>query len=245
MTSYCGYGKEFLHYANNINIKPVSLFDHILNDPKKYPTINELVESYVKNYTDNAFDTEEELYKFINDNLEKFKKDKESLVRLGKSRGLLQYIVKYILKDPEKKYLREIRNAICDISSSEKVKEDTQFILDLAIKLIIDPFDKVFVPDIELETKYDLQSWINQGYSKELNFYKFAVPQKIVLKCRNSYTVQETIKKDKKQKRTDCFHFFRYMNTSLMKRYIDSKERHVAPVKANIAGSIERISTEI
>jgi hypothetical protein len=64
------------------------------------------------------FDTEEELYGFINDNLEKFKKDKEYLTRLASKRGLLVYIVKYMLKDPEKKYLREIRDAICEINSS-------------------------------------------------------------------------------------------------------------------------------
>jgi len=223
MTNFYGYGKDLMYYANNINIKPTTLFDHVLSDPKKYPTINDLVESYVKSYTENMFDTEEELYSFINDNLEKFKKDKEYLIRLASKRGLLVYIVKYMLKDPEKKYLREIRDAICEINSSEKVKEDTKVILDLAIKLIIDPFEKVFVPDIEFETKYDLHSWMHQGYSKELSFYKFKKPQKIMLKCRNSYTVKEIIKKDKQQKRTDCFHFFRYMNSSLMRRYIDTK----------------------
>ena len=67
-----------------------------------------------------------------------------------------------------------------------------------------------------------------QGYSKELSFYEFKKPQKIMLKCRNSYTVKEIIKKDKKKKRTDCFHFFRYMNSSLMRRYIDAKDHNIA-----------------
>ena len=130
-----------------------------------------------------------------------------------------------MLKDPEKRYLREIRNAICEISSSEKAKEDTRIILDLAIKLIIDPFDKVFVPDIEMETKYDFRSWVLDGYSKRLGFYKFDKPRKITLKCRNPYSVNKIIEEDKKQKRTDCFHFFRYMNSGLMRRYIDSQEQ--------------------
>ena len=82
-----------------------------------------------------------------------------------------------MLKDPDNRYLREIRNAICEISSSEKVIEDTRIILDLAIKLIIDPFDKVFVPDIDIETKYDFRSWVLDGYSKRLGFYKFDKPQ--------------------------------------------------------------------
>ena len=40
----------------------------MLNDPKKYPIVNELVENYIKSYEDNMFDSEEELYSFINDN---------------------------------------------------------------------------------------------------------------------------------------------------------------------------------
>jgi hypothetical protein len=134
---------------------------------------------------------------------------------------MLTYIIKYMLKDPEKKYLREIRNAICDINSSEEVKEDTRLILNLAIKLIIDPFDKAFVPNIEIETKYNFRSWVLDGYSKRLGFYKFDKPQKITLKCRNPYSVSKTIEEDQKQKRTDCFNFFRYMNSSLTRRYID------------------------
>ena len=220
MAGYFGYGKELLYYANNINIKPVELFDYMIENSKKFPVTNELVNSYVDNYLDNMFDTEKELYSFINQNLEKFKKDKESLVRLGKCRGLLTFIVKYILKDPEKTYLKEIRNAICEMNQDNQVKEDTNFIVDLAIKLIIDPFANSFEPDVELVSNYDLHKWVSQGYSKELSFYKFKKPQKITLKCRNPITVKATIKKDKEQERTDCFHFFRYMNSSMMRRYI-------------------------
>ena len=102
-------------------------------------------------------------------------------------------------------------------------KDDLEIIFNLALKLIINPFDKVFVPDIELETKYNFKNWILEGYSKGLSFYKFDQPQKIMLKCRNPHSVNKTIEKDQKQKRTDCFNFFRYMNSSLMKRYIDTK----------------------
>ena len=116
--------------------------------------------------------------------------------------------------------MREISEAICAINSSDEVKEDTRYILNLAIKLIIDPFDKVFVPNIEFETKYDLQNWMLQGYSKGLGFYKLNKSKKIMLKCKNSHSVNETINKDKEQKRTDCYNFFRYMNSGLMRRHI-------------------------
>ena len=223
MTICYGYGKDLLYYANTINIKPVALFDHLLKDPKKYPVFNEVVEGYVKTYTDNMYDTEQELYNFIKDNLEKFKKDKESLVRLGHKRSHATYLVKYIYKDPEKKYLREIGNAICEISLSKEAQEKTNFILDLSIKSIIDPFQDLFTPDIEFETKYDLNNWMLQGYSKGLDFYKLDKPKKILLKCRNSHTVRATIKKDKDQKRTDCFNFLRYMNSGLMTRFVDTR----------------------
>jgi len=175
-------------------------------------------------YEDNMFDTEEELYSFINDNIEKFKKDKEYLVRLGNKRIVYIYVVKYILNDPENRYLNELRSAICEIDSREEVKEDLEIIFDLALKLIINPFDKVFVPDIKLEAKYNFKNWILEGYSKGLSSYKFDQTQKVTLKCRNSHAVTETIKKDKQEKRTDCFNFFRYMNSGLMRRYIDSQE---------------------
>ena len=32
--------------------------------------------------------------------------------------------------------------------------------------------------------------------------------------------------------RTDCFHFFRYMNSSLMRRYIDKQENNAVPWEA-------------
>ena len=46
-------------------------------------------------------------------------------------------------------------------------------------------------------------------YSKKLNDYKYSKPRKTLLKCRNTVTVNATIKKDKEDNRTDCFHFYR------------------------------------
>ena len=241
MAGYHGYGKELLYYANNIGIKPVELFDHMLGDFNKYPTTNELVETYVKTYTDNMFDTEQELDDFIKKNLELFKKDKESLVRLGKARGLLTYIVKYILRDPEKKYLKEIRTAICNLKPSKNVEEITKFILNLSIDLMIDPFKDVFIPDVEIVSKYDVHSWINEGYSKDLSHYKYQEPKKTILKCRNPVTVSATIKKDKDHKRTDCFHFFRYMPSSLMRRYVDKQGENVAPYPLRVESSLTHL----
>jgi radical SAM superfamily enzyme YgiQ (UPF0313 family) len=229
MANFYGYAKELLYYANSVNIKPTDLFDHMIADSKKYPVMHELVQSYIKSYEDNMFDTEEDLYNFVNKNLEKFKNDKEFLIRLAQKRGLLGYVVKYILKDPENRYLKEIKKAICTLNPSSAIKEDTEVILNLALKLIINPFENNFVPDVEIDTKYDFHNWMLEGYSKQLSFYKFKESKKIKLKCRNSYTLQETIKKDKEQKRNDAYHFFRNMNSSLMRRYIDTNEAQQFP----------------
>ena len=56
----------------------MELFDYMMDNGSKFPVTNELVNSYVDNYLDNMFDTEEELYSFINNNIEEFKKDHNS-----------------------------------------------------------------------------------------------------------------------------------------------------------------------
>lgn len=221
--SYFGYGKELIYYASNMGLKPTRLFDHILDNPDQYPTSNELVAAYVKNYTANMYDSEEELYEFIHSNLDKFRDDKESLVRIGKSRGLFGYLVKYILRDPDKKYLRELADAIIELNGAKSTQEEVDFLFDLAVTLMIDPF-KEFVPDITIESQYDIFRWAKDGYSKPLMEYENEVSQTVELKCRNPITVSETIKKDREYNRTDCFHFFRYMNSGLMRRYIYDSE---------------------
>ena len=126
---------------------------------------------------------------------------------------------KYILKDPDKKYLREVADAIIENGSSKKIENEVNYLLDLSITMMIDPF-KEFIPDIEMSSDYDVFNWIKDGYSKPLSNYKFDKATDITLKCRNNITVSETIRRDKEQNRTDCSNFFRYMNSGLMRRYI-------------------------
>ena len=225
--NYFGYGKELLYYSNLEGIKPTTLFGYIINNPNKFPVSNELVNTYVKTYVSNMWDSEEELQEYIKSNLDAFKNDKESLLRIGKARGLFGYIVKYILKDPDKKYLREIANAIIENGKSDEIKYEVDYLFDLIVKMIIDPF-KEFIPDIETKSHYLIYNWVEDGYSKPLREYKVKIPITVKLKCRNHITVNETIKKDKEQNRTDCFNFFRYMNSGLMRRYIFSKELDVS-----------------
>ena len=221
--SYFGYGKELIYYASSMGIKPTKLFDHMLQNPKNFPVYNELVETYVETYTSNMYDSEEDLYSFINQNVDKFKEDKESLVRIGKARGLFGYLVKYMLKDPDKKYLKELSKAIVDHDDSTQTKKEVDFLFELSKKMMIDPF-KEFVPDMKFESEYDVLGWVKDGYANPLREYKNKNKTVIDLKCRNPITVSETIRKDRENNRTDCFHFFRYMNSGLMRRYIHSKE---------------------
>ena len=222
-----GYGKELIYYANGIGIKTTDLFDHMMDNPEKYPVSNELVDAYVENYTSNMFDTEEDLYDYVKSNLESLRSDKESLLRMGQVRSLFQYLVKYMLRDPDKQYLSELKSAIVDLDKTEKTKSEADFLFNLSINLLIDPF-KDFYPDIQMTSEYDVSKWVEEGYSKPLGSYKLKEPKLIDLLCRNSVTVRETIKKDQEQNRTDCFHFFRYMGSGLYRRYIPS-ETHESP----------------
>mgnify|MGYP003129217016 CR=1 FL=1 len=115
-----------------MGIRPTKLFDHMLQNPKKFPVYNELVETYVVTYTSNMYDSEDDLYSFINQNVDKFKEDKESLVRIGKARGLFGYLVKYMLKDPDKKYLKELSKAIIDHDDSDQTKKEVDFLFELS-----------------------------------------------------------------------------------------------------------------
>ena len=128
-----------------------------------------------------------------------------------------------MLKDPDKRYLRELAKAIIDHEKSPQAKEEVEFLFELSKKMMIDPF-KDFVPDMKFESEYDVLGWVKDGYSKPLRKYKNKDKVLIDLKCRNPITVSETIRKDKENNRTDCFHFFRYMNSGLMRRYIHSEE---------------------
>ena len=94
---------------------------------------------------------------------------------------------------------------------------------------MIDPFKETFTPDVMIESKFDLYKWISEGYIKPLRSYEYDLKREILLKCRNAVTVSETIKKDKQANRKDCYHFFRYMNSSLMRRYIDKQELNATP----------------
>ena len=42
----------------------------------------------------------------------------------------------------------------------------------------------------------------------------------------------------KEHKRTDCFHFFRYMPSSLMKRYVDKIGENISPYPFRVESSL-------
>ena len=85
--------------------------------------------------------------------------------------------------------------------------------------LIINPRQEFF-PDVVFEGRYDAVKWVREGYSQPLSQYRMEGSRNIALSCRNSVIVKDVIQRDKEQGRVDCFHFFRYMNSSFMRRCV-------------------------
>ena len=123
--------------------------------------------------------------------------------------------------------MREIADAIIENGKSDAVKDEIDFLFHLTVVMMIDPF-KVFVPVIDFISDYDILNWVKDGYTNRLRQYKTNEPITVQLTCRNSVTVSSTIKKDRAENRTDCYNFFRYMNSGLMRRYVYSDEFNIS-----------------
>ena len=190
--------------------------------PEEYPNVCELTSDYVDTFTGNMFDTEEELISYVEDFIGRKKGSREGLVALGKERGFHNYLIKYYFDDEDNGLLREIRNAIVHCYEGDdksQIEEEADFVLGLALKLNIDP-RKEFFPDVVFEGRYDAAKWVRGGYSQPLSQYRMKESRSIALSCRNSVIVKAVIQQDKEQGRVDCFHFFRDMNSSFMRRCV-------------------------
>jgi len=217
-----GYGRELIYYALNIGVQPTDLFDVMTTHPEKYPNVYGFTSDYVNTYTGNMFDTEEDLTNYVEGFVGGAKGDKEALMALGKERVFYQYLAKYYFDDKDNGLLKEIRNAIVQCYEGDdrsQIEEEADFVLDLALMLIINPRQEFF-PDVVFEGRYDAVKWVREGYSQPLSQYRMEGSRSIALSCRNSVIVKDVIQRDKEQGRVDCFHFFRYMNSSFMRRCV-------------------------
>jgi radical SAM superfamily enzyme YgiQ (UPF0313 family) len=218
-----GYGRELIYYALNIGVQPTDLFDVMTTHSEEYPNVCEFASDYVNTYTGNMFDTEEELISYVEDFVGGTKGNKEGLMALGKERVFYKHLTKNYFDDKDNGLLKEIRNAIVQCYEGDdrsQIEAEADFVLDLALKLIINP-RKEFFPDVVFEGRYDAVKWVREGYSQPLSQYLMEESRSIALSCRNSVIVKDVIQRDKEQGRTDCFHFFRYMNSSFMRRCVD------------------------
>ena len=142
MLSYHGYGKEILYYSNLIGLKATDIFDNLIENPDKYPISNKIFNSYVNIYTKYMFDAEKDLENFIKTNIKNMVSNTEKLTKITKSRSLYDFIVEYMFKDPNKLYLKEVCNSILDLKFSNKNKKELDIIFNLAVELMIDPYDR-------------------------------------------------------------------------------------------------------
>lgn len=222
MATYYGYGRELLYQALTMDIKTTEVFDELLGNPEKYPIVTEAVNAYVTKYLSAMFDTKDELREFIVSQMDTWRNDREALIGISKSRMLHNYIAHYLFDDEKNSFLTSIHDAILKLYKGADValcEESTAVVLDLSLKLIINPRQE-FVHVVDFETKYDIASWMEDGYVKPLHAYKLLAVKTFTLASRNAQTILATLTRDKEHKSTDCFMFFRYMNSSLMRRYV-------------------------
>ncbi len=219
-----GYGRELVYYADSIGVLPTKLFDLLCSNSEKYPIFAELTSAYVATYLEHIFDSEHELEIYVRAFIREHPNDKEALLTLGHWRVVVSYLVKYFFDDPESKILVELRDAVEEcFSGSEirqaQVKDELDCLLELAVKLVINP-RKRFDSEILFECDYDLEEWTLDGFSRPLNQYHLVEPARFILYSRNRIAVATTIQQDHDERRKDCFNFFRYMNSGLMRRLI-------------------------
>ena len=134
---------------------------------------------------------------------------------------LHNYIARYMFDDEKSGFLTSIRDAIRHLyqGGDADSKASIDVVFDLSLKLIINPRQE-FVHAIEFDAPYDIAAWMEDGYIQPLSAYALPKAKTFTLASRNPKTVSAALKRDKDNKRSDCFTFFRYMNSSLMRRYV-------------------------
>ncbi len=227
MCYHYGYAKDLLLHALNAGVSTTSLFDEILDNPDQYPRVSSMAYAYQENYTKNMYDSREALAKDIQARVSELRGDKERTVSLSKHRMLYAFIVDAFFDDKDDNFLREIQGATLALYSGDdraEFEQESNHLLQFSRKMIINPRVE-FKSEIRIDSTYDIASWIDDGYLKPLSEYAFETPREFSLTSRNELSVRSAMQRDRAQNRADCYNFFRYMNSSLMRRSIQLSDR--------------------
>jgi hypothetical protein len=177
---------------------------------------------YKDKYLDNLYDTKEELFNSIKQNLNKYGNNKEGIVSLSKKRIKYEFFEKILFDDPDFAVFSDLSHAIINLYKGEKTELFnvlTEHLRALTVKLIINP-KITYVEECEFVSKYNIQAWVRDGYFNALSDYVFTKPKVYFLRPRNPEVVKYI---KSKESRNICFDFFRYTNSSDRRRIVTSK----------------------
>jgi len=217
-----GYGRELLYHALNFDIQSSDFFRELIDNPEKYSVISEISKKFKDKYLGNLYDSEEELYNFIKQNIDKFANNKEDITSLSKIRIRYNFFEKILFDDPGFSVFSELSHAIINLYKGEKTalfKELTEQLKELTVKLIINPKIE-YEEEIPFVSEYDVKAWISDGYFNPLSDYVLAKPKEFSLRPRNPEVIKYIISKESKN---SCFDFFRYTLSSDRRRLVTSK----------------------
>ena len=226
MSYYYGYAREMLIHALNGGIPTTDILDELLDNPETYPTVSEITARYIEKYTHGLYDSEEELSRYVQKRIKEADGDRETIVSLCKHRMLYSFIIEAFFNDEDHAFLGDFHSAIVKLypgGERESFEHIAEELFSLSKKMIVNP-NKPFESQIPVESRYDVPGWIRDGYERPLWDYGLQDDRRFMLVPRNEKTVRSAMKRDQIQKRRDSFNFFRYMNTSMMRRIIVNEE---------------------
>lgn len=222
LTHRFGYALEILYHLLSEGIKTFELFDELIDNKTRYPTVGRALDDYVCKYTSYMFDSQKELSEFVQSHINRWLTDKEAMASINNVRILLALITRYIFNDGKNGVLTDIHNAALNIYNGteyETFRETTGLLLDLSLAMMINPKEE-FIDRKEYTAKYNVSAWTQERYRQPLSSYEQPEGVTLILQSQNPHSIISAITSDKEQNRSDCYNFLLYLNSSLKRRHI-------------------------
>lgn len=216
-----GYARELLFHALLFNINPSDFFRELIDNPQKYPVIGRMSLQYREKYMEHLYHTEDDVFDFVKQNLNKWVQNKVYVASLSKSRIRYDFFSELLFDGPIPPVFNEFADAIINLykgNQNDLFKNLTSHIKDLTVKLIINP--KAFEEEVTFTSPYNIKEWIMEGYPKPLSDYRLIESKKFRLKSRNPTLIKVLINKSVEEKSDNYFNFFRYTNSSDKRRIV-------------------------
>ena len=222
MSYYYGYAREMLIHALNGGIPTTDILDELLDNPDTYPTVTDITARYLDKYLQGMYDSKEELSSYIKKRIKEIDGSQVTVASLSKHRMLYSFINDAFFNDEDHAFLGDFHRAIVKLyhgGERDNFVHTAEELYSISKKMIVYP-NKPFEDQIPVEFRYDVSRWIRDGYENPLWDYDLQDDRRFKLVLRNEETVRSAMQQDRMQKRHDNFNFFRYMNTSMMRRIV-------------------------